>query len=225
MISSPSGAEPAAASASSSVWRRPKTTSSAIVSSGIQSTRLDGSPPSPKPAADEAAAFSTSNGALPLRRIPSRSAMRAAPAVLKAESCSVVPVASASAARSTKALARWSAGSPAIVARKSSRPASDFAPALDVHDRLDAGTRLADDQHLADEGVGAVSGHLHLDALVCLRGQGGAALRGQLIDGGLRRRPVLDLDDDDCLGCGHVAIVRPACDRDLVPSHGLIFSR
>ncbi len=81
---SPSGADAAAASASSSVWRRPKTTSSAIVSSGIQSTRLEGSPPRPKPAAADSAASSIANGALPLRRIPSRSAMSAAPAVLKA---------------------------------------------------------------------------------------------------------------------------------------------
>ena len=47
-----------------------------------------------------------SNGALPLRRSPSASATRTAPAVVTELNCSAVPVASPSAARSRKMAAR-----------------------------------------------------------------------------------------------------------------------
>ena len=74
--------------------------------SGIQSTRLDGSLPSEKPAPADDAASPAANGAWPLSRSPSGSATSAAAAVLTPDSSSAVSVASASPARSTYTDAR-----------------------------------------------------------------------------------------------------------------------
>ena len=64
------------------VWRNPKSTASARVSSGIHSGRLLDSVPSANRSCADGAAVATSKGALPLIRRPSSSAMSAALAVV-----------------------------------------------------------------------------------------------------------------------------------------------
>ena len=216
MTSSPSGTDAAASSASSSVCRRPKTTSSAIVSSGIQSTRLEGSPPRPKPAAEDSAASSISNGALPLRRIPSGSAMSAAPAVLKAVQL-LRRTGGLSQRREIDERAREVIGrQPIHRCAEVVAVGQRLAAFLHVDDGLDAGARLAEHQHVANERIGAAVGHLDLDVLVGLRREAEPAARRQLAERILGQCLILDVDDDDRLGGGDVPVGRPSGQRDLV---------
>ena len=216
VTSCPSGVDAAASSALSSASRRPKITSSAIVLSGIQSTRLEGSLPSAKPVPAEDAVSSAANGALPLSRRPSGSATRAAPAVLTLDSSSDVSVACASAARSTNSDARWSAARFSIVSRKSARSASASPPAWTSTTARIPSAVWPMTSISVDERVRAALGDLELDALVGLRRERRTALRGEIGHDRIRRRPVLDLGDDDRGRVRRVTVGRPCGERDLV---------